>query len=124
MERHIEVIAGMPVILQGDRPGGYFILESGKLDVIKDNIKVASLHEAGTIFGEIGYILNEPATATVTAVVTSRVTQVTAESLEDLIRNNPRRGGDLLVILAKRLKRTTKHLANVAQESAGYRKGN
>jgi CRP-like cAMP-binding protein len=111
------------VILQGDRPEGYFVLESGKLEVVKDGIKVASLHEAGTVFGEIGYILGEPATATVNAVLNSRVIQIVPESLSDLIRKNPERSQELLVTLAKRLKRTTKHLANVAQESTGYRRG-
>ena len=67
MEEYMEVQPGQVIIEQGQLDKGFYILESGTFEVIKDGVLLSVLKHPGTIFGEMGDFLDEPRTCTVKA---------------------------------------------------------
>ncbi len=120
MEEYLEVSPGQVIIEQGQTDGGFYILESGNLEVIKDGILLSVLKHPGTIFGEMGDFLGEPRTCTVKAKEPSKVVHVVADDMRKLIQENPDVGLAIIKTLTARLKRTTQKLADTAKESPVY----
>jgi Cyclic nucleotide-binding domain len=65
--RTVTTPAGVQVIAQGDPANGFFIIESGLVEVTQGN-RVLRREGPGEFFGEIGLLRDVPRTATVTAV--------------------------------------------------------
>ncbi|MDP4197337.1 MAG: cyclic nucleotide-binding domain-containing protein, partial [Bacteroidota bacterium] len=76
--------AGDVIVHEGDKSRGFYILMAGKVGVYKDNVKVTEFNETGTVFGELGLILNKPRTATLFALEETKVLSIKT-SLDDLI---------------------------------------
>lgn len=115
-QRNLEIRPNQTVIEQGVRDHGFFILQSGALEVYKDEVLLTTLMYPGTIFGEMGDILNKPRTCTVRAKGASVVTHVQADSMDQLIRESPEIALKLIKTLASRLERTTQKLADATKE--------
>lgn len=96
-----DTIAGM-----GDPADGFYILLNGKIGVFKRDFTVAEVSARGTIFGELGCILNIPRTATLQALEPTTVLFVRM-SIEEIVARYPNFAKRLLVDLAERLTRTT-----------------
>ncbi|MDP4197581.1 MAG: cyclic nucleotide-binding domain-containing protein [Bacteroidota bacterium] len=98
--------AGDVIVYEGDKSRGFYILMSGKVGVYKDNVKVTEFNEPGTVFGELGLILNKPRTATLFALEETKVLSIKT-SLDDLIFRFPKITNNLIYNLADRLFKTT-----------------
>lgn len=63
---HAEFAPGQVLFEQGDHPDGFYVVESGRAEVVRDGRVVNSLdpHEG---FGEVALLGNEPRTATIRA---------------------------------------------------------
>lgn len=96
-----EIIAGM-----GDPAEGWYILLSGKVGVYKKDFSVAEISERGTVFGELGGLLNIPRTASLVATEATSVLYVRM-SMDEVIRKHPDFAKRILMSLAERLARTT-----------------
>ena len=120
MEEYIEVQAGQVIIEQGQLDKGFYILETGIFEVIKDGVLLSVLKHPGTIFGEMGDFLDEPRTCTVKAKEAGKVIHVVADDMRKLIQENPDVGLAIIKTLTKRLKRTTQKLAQTAKDSPVY----
>lgn len=59
--------AGEVIIHEGKPAGGLYFLESGTVSVTKDGEEIHKINVPGAIFGEMSYLLDCDATATVTA---------------------------------------------------------
>jgi len=64
---YCEVKAGDHVFKQGDDATSFFILETGKMDVIVNNVKRREL-KLGEGFGELALLYNAPRSASILAV--------------------------------------------------------
>jgi len=117
MQQEIDVEPGQTIIQQGETGSGFFILKKGTLEVYKDEILLAVLMYPGTIFGEMGGILDRPRTCTIKAKSTAKIVHVEANSIEDIVRNEPEVAVKILKTLANRLDRTTQKLIDTARES-------
>ena len=62
----LESNAGELLIGEGDEENSFYIVLSGKVMVVKDSRKIATLWR-GECFGEMGFVTNEPRTASVFA---------------------------------------------------------
>ena len=67
-----EYFSGQNIILQGDIDSQYYVLRRGRVEVLVDDARVATL-EWGMAFGEIGLLLNTKRTATVSAITPCEV---------------------------------------------------
>ena len=108
----LEIEAGQYIIEQGESGCGFYVLNSGSLEVYKDNVLLTVLNQPGTIFGEMGDILGKPRTCTVRAKSSSQVIQVVASDMKDLVEQNPAVAVKIIRTLASRLESTTKKLAD------------
>ncbi len=120
MEEYIEVQAGQVIIEQGQLDKGFYILETGIFEVIKDGVLLSVLKHPGTIFGEMGDFLDKPRTCTVKAKEAGKVIHVVADDMRKLIQENPDVGLAIIKTLTKRLNRTTQKLAQTAKDSPVY----
>lgn len=116
-EENIEVAHGQTILEQGEQGSGFYILQSGSLEVIKDEILLSVLMYPGTIFGEMSDILGKARTCTVKAKKASKITHIHAGDMTEFIQNNPRIGMKIIKTLASRLDRTTQKLTDTTRES-------
>lgn len=65
--------AGETVIASGSKTGRLLILRNGTVAILKDNMEIARVAEAGAIFGELSLLLDQPHTADVRALETSQL---------------------------------------------------
>jgi len=101
--------AGAVLIPEGGKLNTMFVLRSGELEVVRDNIVVTTIRQPGTIFGEMSVLLDSPHSATVRAV-----TSVGVYVIPDAVHVLEQRPHLLLQIarlLAKRVSNTTAALA-------------
>lgn len=117
MSKVIEVPAGQTILEQGEEGSGFFVLESGTLEVFKDDVLLAVIMYPGTIFGEMGDILGRPRTCTIKAKNSSRISYYQIESMDAFVRDNPKIAVKLIRTLASRLDRTTQKLIDTAREN-------
>jgi CRP-like cAMP-binding protein len=97
---------GDTIARMGDPAEGWYILLTGKIGVFKKDFSVAEISGRGTVFGEMGGILNIPRTATLQALEPTSVLFVQM-SIEEVIRNHPDFARRIIIGLAERLARTT-----------------
>lgn len=113
----VEVAANQTIIEQGEQGNGFYVLQSGTLEVYKDGVLLAVLMYPGTIFGEMGDILGKPRTCTVRAKNPAKVLHVAADDLAAYLREQPEIALKIIKTLASRLERTTQKLADTTRES-------
>ncbi len=116
-EMIIEVEPGRTIIEQGITGRGFYILQSGTLEVFKDNVKLAVLMHPGTVFGEMSDILGRPRTCTIRAKTKVEVLHIGSENMEETLASNPAIAIKIIKTLAARLERTTQKLADASKES-------
>lgn len=107
---------GDTIANMGDPASGFYVLLNGKIGVFKKDFTVAEVNERGTIFGELGCILNIPRTATLQAIEPTTVLFVQM-TIEEIVAKHPQFAKRLLVDLADRLTRTTDSWWAVAAET-------
>jgi CRP/FNR family transcriptional regulator, cyclic AMP receptor protein len=97
---------GEVIIREGERGKGYYILEAGTISFSKQGVKISEMTGAGTIFGEMSDILDEPRTCTATAESSAQVSYYPF-SLDEIIRQHPEVAKQLVIALAERITSTT-----------------
>ncbi|MFW5966523.1 MAG: Crp/Fnr family transcriptional regulator [Persicimonas sp.] len=109
---------GEVIVEEGDDNCDLFVLMKGRVDVEKvdddgDHHKIADL-EAETVFGEIGFVLQNPRTATVIADGAAQVLRVDGPRFQQLRADGHaaayKIACNILEMLAKRQDKTNRHL--------------
>lgn len=108
---------GMTIIKQGDAGNGFYILQSGAVEVYKDEVLLTVLMFPGTIFGEMADILGKPRTCTIKAKGQARIAFVPGGAMEQMMREQPDIAMKIIKTLANRLERTTQKLADQYKET-------
>jgi hypothetical protein len=106
---------GDTIARMGDPADGFYVLLTGKIGVFKKDFTVAEVNLRGTIFGELGCILDIPRTATLQALEPTSVLFVRM-TIDELVEKHPEFAKRLLVDLANRLARTTESWWAVAAD--------
>ena len=115
MEETIQFRPGSTIIKQGDPSDGLYILKKGAVEVFKDDVMLNVLMYPGTVFGEIGELLDKPRTCMVRARTPTTVVRYRCDSIETLVREHPEVGVQIMQTLANRLEITTQKLADLSQ---------
>ena len=98
---------GEVVLPEGELGRGFCILESGTLEVIRDNRVLSEIDMKGAIFGELSEILGMKRDATIRAKTAASVRHV-EESIADIVSKNPKVALKLIRTLGRRLYRMNK----------------
>ena len=64
--------AGETVLAAGSTTGRLLILREGAVEIVKEGVQIAKVTEPGAVFGELSILLNQPHTADIRALQTSR----------------------------------------------------
>lgn len=110
-------VAGESVLVQGERTGLLYVLVSGSLEIIKDEVLVARVAEPGAILGDLSALLDGPHTATVRTVRESSFHLLTEPRA--FLTQHPVVCLQLCELLARRLDSLNKYLVDVKQQFAG-----
>jgi CRP-like cAMP-binding protein len=94
------------IAVEGEKSNGWYILLEGKIGVFKHNKQIAEFNKRGVVFGELGFILNTPRTATLIALEETKAVCFFI-SLNQLIADHPQVTKNILINLAERLAKTT-----------------
>ena len=113
-----EYAPGEVVIHQGIGDGCVYVLASGCVEVVKDDIQIAVVSEVGAIFGEMSLLLKEPATATVRTIEKAGF-HVVEEPL-DFLRTHPEVSFYMAELLARRLDSLNRYLVDVKNQFKQY----
>ena len=105
---------GEVLLSEGERKGVLYILIEGKVEVLKDDLRVSTVAEPGAIFGEISVLLDIPHTATVRALAPSRFHVV--ERASEFLQSHTDIAYQLARVLAQRLQSMTTYLADVKRQ--------
>lgn len=110
------VADGAAVVSDGDRTGALFVLVDGALEVRHHGHPIARFSEPGTIVGEMGLLLDIPATADVVAIGQTVVRRM--DDAEQCFQSNPGFARHLATVLAQRLWSVTTYLGDLQDQYA------
>ena len=108
---------GEPIITEGEAAAGLFFLESGTVRVSRDGMEIHKVSIPGAIFGEMSYLLDSKATATVTAE--TPVTMKLVQDREEFLREHPETALYTARILAARLHSVVQYLVDLKSQYGG-----
>ncbi len=116
----VELNGGGAMMFQGELTTDFFIIKSGKLEVVEGSggkaVSLAILGP-GDVFGEMSFFDGEGRSATVRSSGKSVLYRLTREHLADMARTQPQLAMEYLIILGKlvsdKLRRIDKMIAGV-----------
>lgn len=106
--------AGDEVIVEGVSLDRIYFLKSGRLEVIRDELRVNLIKTPGSVLGEISILLDRPSTATVLAV--DDVEMYECEDPLSFLREHPEVTLHVSSLLASRLASATQYLVDVKDQ--------
>lgn len=110
----VTVSAGEDIIIEGENLQKIYFLKSGRVEVVRDGMRISMVKTPGSVFGEISVLLEQEATAAVSAVEDS-VFAVAARPLE-FLREHPEVNLHVAHLLASRLTAATRYLVDVRDQ--------
>jgi CRP-like cAMP-binding protein len=99
------VPAGQTLIVQGHMSNEMYVIESGTASVLIDGNEVAEIPE-GEMFGELGFFVTGPSTATVQAKTEMTVLVIPHNRFDVILNENPDLVREIANELAERLHAT------------------
>ena len=112
----IETKVGDVVCQQGEPSDSMYFIVSGRVDVLlqgdgQEVLRIRSM-AAGTVFGEVGFYLKEPRTASIVVTEAGRLQKLSQDALQEMEASDPRAASALHVfitcILSDRLSTTNR----------------
>ncbi|MBL7213449.1 MAG: cyclic nucleotide-binding domain-containing protein [Desulfobacteraceae bacterium] len=94
---------GQTIFLEGDPSQDLYILVSGQVDILKGNNKITEVSEAGSLFGEMSFLLGAKRTASVKAGSDVKVIRIPKEEVTLFLNEFSAVGGEISRLLAQRL---------------------
>lgn len=115
----VELAPGTVILTEKDKSGRLYILIEGEVSVLRDDIVVATISDAGAVFGEMSLLLDVPHTASVKVLSPSRAYVV--ENAGAFLQSEPEILRHIATLLALRLQSATGYLADVKRQFAESR---
>jgi CRP/FNR family cyclic AMP-dependent transcriptional regulator len=109
---------GETIIEEGSTTGMLFFLISGEVEIYKDEVRLASTSEPGSVFGEMSALLGTSHRASVRVVEPSSFYVV--EDGRQFLQNHPVVSMHVSELLARRLDALNKYLVDVRQQFDGH----
>jgi CRP/FNR family cyclic AMP-dependent transcriptional regulator len=127
MNPFLDSVAGHPVrdlaagefILKQDEPCEILhVLLEGEVEVLRDDVRVARISEAGAVFGEMSLLLGGPCTASVRTFAPSRFTSI--EEPRAFLASSPAACLYIAELLAHRIDALNRYLVDVKHQYEGH----
>ena len=109
--------AGEVILEEGARSGVLYVLASGRVEVLKGDLQIATVDTPGAFFGEVSALLNLPHMATVRAV--NDATLFVAKDPLEFLQSQPAIALSLARLLAQRLHSVTTYLVDLKRQFEG-----
>ena len=103
------------IAAEGEKSNGWYILLEGRIGVFKHKHQIAEFSKRGIVFGELGFILNTPRTASLIALEATKAVCFYT-SLNQLIKEHPDVVKNILINLAERLAKTTEEFISFVEK--------
>jgi CRP-like cAMP-binding protein len=110
------VADGEAVVREGVRTGALVVLVQGVLEVRRAGRAVVRMSEPGSIVGELGLLLDAPASADVVAVGPAVVRRI--DDADELFATSPAFARHLATVLAARLWQVSTYLSDLQRQFA------
>jgi CRP-like cAMP-binding protein len=110
--------AGATLLVEGGESGRLYVLESGVVEVLRGDTRVALIGDPGSVFGEMSVLLGLPHTATVRAL--SPVGVHVFDDAEAFLKSRPEIAFYLGRLLAQRLNAATTYLVDLKRQFEGH----
>ena len=110
--------AGQVVLNQGHRSGLMFVLIEGDVEVLRDEVCLATASQPGAVFGEMSALLGGPHTATVRA--RKRSSFAVIGNPREFLENSAPASLHVAGLLALRLDALNKYLVDVKRQYEGH----
>ncbi len=89
----LSVEAGETIFRTGDPPTAFYVIEHGKVDILRETDRgselLATLGRSGDFFGEMALIEDRPRSATVRAQTRAELLVISRPQFEELLRDHP-----------------------------------
>ncbi|MFZ2088000.1 MAG: cyclic nucleotide-binding domain-containing protein [Desulfobaccales bacterium] len=126
--KEVCIPAGVRIVKQGEVPYHFYVVVSGKLKVFRetdDGIRTdLTVLEAGSYFGEVALVTGKPRTASVEAVETCTLLEISKEEFDSVLDQNPKLARQIIYSLSQwlvdgdqRLEKETVHQVKMRQIS-------
>ena len=102
------------ILIREGAPGPLFVLAEGAVEILKGDLRINIIDEAGAIFGEVSALLGIPPTATVKALERSRT--FVADDGVAFLSTRPELTLMIARMLAQRLTSVTSYLADIKRQ--------
>lgn len=102
----VEFAPGRVIARQGEIGTGFFVVDSGSVDVVRDGQVLRGLGP-GEFFGELSLLDQEPRTAAVVAAAPTVCLALASWDFEQLLEREPRFTLAILRVVARRLRQAT-----------------
>jgi CRP-like cAMP-binding protein len=99
----VQFLPDKALFSEGERSLDMYILLSGKVEVLKNNKRIAVVEEEGSYLGELSTLMGIPRTATVKTMTPCRFIVVGGDRAMDFFSSSPLLGLKLARMLADRL---------------------
>ena len=100
----IRMAAGEVVFEQGEEGSHLYVIASGQVEVVRDEVRLALL-AAGECFGEMAMLDRTTRSAMVRSVVASELLQIGREDFYDVLDMYPQLARGVAKVLARRLRK-------------------
>lgn len=110
--------AGEIVLDQGHHTGMMLVLIDGDVEILRDDICIATASQPGAVFGEMSALLGGPHTATVRARAHSSFAVV--ENPREFLEGSAQASLFVAELLARRLHALNKYLIDVKRQYEGH----
>ena len=112
------IAAGGLLMEQGQAGGNLWVLITGEVEVLRDEVRVARIADSGAVFGEMSVLLGGPCTASVRALKDSTFAEV--GSAEEFLAAQPEASLHVARLLARRLDALNRYLIDVKTQYEGH----
>ena len=109
--------AGEMLITQGSPGGELYVLETGRLTVERDGVKIATVSTPGSLLGEMAVLLDKPTTATVRADGQAKVRVI--RDAREALYGDPALTFIVAKLMATRLDSTSAFLVRLSKQYQG-----
>lgn len=112
----IQVPPGTVLLRQGERLGRLYVLLSGRVEIVKNDMPLCVVADRGAVFGELSLLLRCYQNATVRAAEACKLLCV--DEAENAVSQNPEIAWELARLLARRLALLDARFAELKEQVA------